>query len=229
MLNRFLFALLVAFVMVACGDSGPANDPTDDPTTAHAADNIYVRPDRKPIDGDKAFMAKLGQEYIDAGKYEEIIALAEKVGWIKKVRVAQTQAPGGKKLVADVATETFVSVFTVWACRAGVAAVADSPAPGPGDALAIGMLVVGLVHAGYAAHEALVTAEQVAAATATATATAAAAAAAAAEEAERARCRLVNEVCQQSCLPKLKHSDFGNLFHRCMRQCREAAGCWKGI
>jgi hypothetical protein len=49
------------------------------------------------------------------------------------------------------------------------------------------------------------------------------------EDAERARCRAVNEACQQKCLPKLKHSDFGNQFHRCMRECREAAGCWKGI
>jgi hypothetical protein len=45
-------------------------------------------------------------------------------------------------------------------------------------------------------------------------------------KAEKERCRQVNEACQQKCLPKLKHSDFGNLFHRCMRECREAAGCW---
>ncbi|MBK9266962.1 MAG: hypothetical protein IPM54_45205 [Polyangiaceae bacterium] len=50
-----------------------------------------------------------------------------------------------------------------------------------------------------------------------------------AEEAERERCRKVNEACPTTCLPKLKHSDFGNLFHRCMRQCREAAGCWKAM
>lgn len=48
------------------------------------------------------------------------------------------------------------------------------------------------------------------------------------EESEIERCRKVNEACQQQCLPTLKHSDFGNRFHRCMRQCREAAGCWKG-
>lgn len=47
------------------------------------------------------------------------------------------------------------------------------------------------------------------------------------EDAERERCRQVNEACQQKCLPQLKHSDFGNQFHRCMRVCREAAGCWK--
>ncbi len=46
-------------------------------------------------------------------------------------------------------------------------------------------------------------------------------------KAEKERCRQVNEACQIKCLPTLKHSDFGNLFHRCMRQCREAAGCWK--
>jgi hypothetical protein len=58
-------------------------------------------------------------------------------------------------------------------------------------------------------------------------ATTTSATATATEEAERARCRQVNEACQQKCLPQLKHSDFGNQFHRCMRECREAAGCWK--
>jgi len=40
-------------------------------------------------------------------------------------------------------------VFTKWAVMAAITSQMDSPAPGPADAAAIGMLVIGLVNAGY--------------------------------------------------------------------------------
>ena len=49
------------------------------------------------------------------------------------------------------------------------------------------------------------------------------------DEDERERCRKVNEACQVKCLSELRKKDYGaNPFHKCMRECREAEGCWKG-
>ncbi len=49
------------------------------------------------------------------------------------------------------------------------------------------------------------------------------------DEDERERCRKVNEACQATCGEELGKPGFGNRYHKCMKDCREAAGCWKGI
>lgn len=43
---------------------------------------------------------------------------------------------------------TFGAVFTRYAITAGITSQVDSPAPGPADLVALGILAVGLVHAG---------------------------------------------------------------------------------
>jgi hypothetical protein len=47
--------------------------------------------------------------------------------------------------------------------------------------------------------------------------------------AERERCRKVNEACQIECAPYLNSGEYSGMpYHKCMRQCQEAEGCWKG-
>src|SRR4051812_26357462 len=94
--------LLLAAVILSC-DSGPVYDPT---AAAYAPEGLFVRvrPDWKPMDGDKPTMAQLGQEARDALGYEEIIKRAEQAGWVKTVRIEQAQSPAGKVFIADGAT-----------------------------------------------------------------------------------------------------------------------------
>lgn len=181
--------MLLAGMIFSCG-AGPA----DDSTRRYA--EVVVAPDWKPIDGDKPTMARLGQEAMDAIGYEEIIHRAEKAGWVKTVRVEQAPSRARKVLIADGATavagDHLVELFTRYAFTAGVTSQADSPVPGPADAVAVGILVIGLIHVGILKTEEILAAQQAQAATA-ADATVGAAAAAS-QEAERARCRKVNEV-----------------------------------
>ncbi|MBK9260594.1 MAG: hypothetical protein IPM54_12320 [Polyangiaceae bacterium] len=166
--------MLVAAVIFSCG-AGPA----DDPTTCYT--EVLVRPDWKPIDGDKPTMAKLGHEAMEAIGYEEIINRAEDAGWVKTVRIDQAQTPARKVLIADgtaVAADQLIKVFTRYAFAAGVTSQADSPVPGPADAVAVGILVIGLIHVGILKTEEILAAQQAQATTAAGATVGAAAAAA---------------------------------------------------
>ncbi len=166
--------LLVAAMIVSC-DSGPVYDPIDY-AASHRTPETFVAPEWKPIDGDKPSMAKLGQEAMDALGYEEIIKRAEKAGWIKTVRIERAQLPAGKVFIAQGAAVAaggeLVKLFTKYAVWAGISSQADSPVPGPGDAIAVGIIVVGLAHVGYLAMEEILTAQHAQAATASAVPTA---------------------------------------------------------
>jgi len=124
--------LLVSAAVMGCG----------------GASDVYVplRPAR-PIPLDRATYAFIGQEALDKHGYEKIIKLAVEAGFLRYPEKTNAQNFVGQTL-ADAARQAG-PVFTKWAVMAAITSQMDSPAPGPADVAAIGMLVVGLVSAGY--------------------------------------------------------------------------------
>ncbi|MBK9260542.1 MAG: hypothetical protein IPM54_12030 [Polyangiaceae bacterium] len=121
---------------------------------------VVAKPE-KFIDGDKRTMAKVGQLVIDMLGYDEIMTRAEQIGWVKTVRYERAQSAAEKRFIGDmpptssaVVEAAFKRVMTRAAPAALLASQADSPAPGPGDAVAVGILAVGLLAVGaIAAYE----------------------------------------------------------------------------
>jgi hypothetical protein len=124
--------LLLAAVVPGCG----------------AASDAYVplRP-AQPIPLDRATFAFIGREALARHGYKEIIRLGVEAGFLRYPERTNAKNLVGQTL-ADAANQAG-PVFTKWAVMAAITALMDSPAPGPADAAAIGMLVVGLVSAGY--------------------------------------------------------------------------------
>jgi hypothetical protein len=108
-----------------------------------AADRGVVASSRvRPIDVDPAFAERVGHAYLDKIGYDRIMGLALQKQWI-----AHRPANAGNALAQGAEAMGFVGVFTRYAVAAGVASQVDSPAPGPGDVAAVGILVIGLVDA----------------------------------------------------------------------------------
>jgi hypothetical protein len=85
----------------------------------------------------------IGRQAMEDIGYEKIIELAVKAEWL------QYPKPDASNLVGQAAeAATFWPVFTRYAVVAGITSQADSPAPGPADAIGVGVIVVGLVDAG---------------------------------------------------------------------------------
>lgn len=130
----------------------------------------------KPIDLDKQTLARLGRLALDGLGYDEIIKRAEKLGWVKTVPIEQALSAAGKSFIGDgaavAAQNRAAKLFTRYAVAAGITSQVDSPLPGLGDAVALGILVAGMLHAGSVMVDEIIAAEQVQAATATATPTA---------------------------------------------------------
>lgn len=140
--------------------------------------------------------------------YDEIMRRAEEENLIKTVRLAHAPSPARKALVAQGAAVAdageLVKLFTRYALKAGVASQVDSPAPGPGDLVALGILVVGLIHVGALTAQQILAAQQV----------------------EAQRCREVKERCIDHCSgPAGLPAPGGGRFRGCMRECMEAQGC----
>lgn len=108
---------------------------------ARASESPPATPDVPP---DEA--ARIGREALASMGYEEVIARAVAAGLLRsagsseETELSATADPG-------VIRRQFAEVFTRYAVAAGIASQVDSPAPGPGDVVAIGILVVGLVAA----------------------------------------------------------------------------------
>lgn len=127
----------------------------------------------KPIDLDKQTLARLGRVALAALGYDEIIQRAEKLGWIKTVPIEQALSVSGRlymgdAVAVDAARDRAAKLFTRYAIAAGIASQADSPVPGPGDVIALGLLVSGMLHAGGVMVDEIIAAEH-AEATASAT------------------------------------------------------------
>lgn len=129
----------------------------------------------KPIDLDKQTLVRLGRAALDGLGYDEIIKRAEKLGWVKMAPIDQTLSATGKSFIGDgavvAAQDRAVKLFTRYAVVAGIASQADSPLPGLGDVVGLGILVAGMLHAGGVMVDEIIAAEQ-AQATASATPTA---------------------------------------------------------
>lgn len=97
--------------------------------------------------------AEYGRDALSTVGYDELIRRALEIGFLRRAggesaSVARTEA----RLLQRQAVEavSFGAVFTRYAIAAGIASQVDSPAPGPGDVVALGILAVGLVAAGVA-------------------------------------------------------------------------------
>ena len=77
--------------------------------------------------------------------YAEVIKLAERAGFVAYKSEATIQLASYESAVAA----GFVPVFSRYAAAAAVTTQADSPLPGPADVAAVGVLVVGLIDAGW--------------------------------------------------------------------------------
>jgi hypothetical protein len=142
------------------------------PGCASASESfIPLRPARSiPMDG--VTFAYIGREALSQYGYEEIIQRAVDAGFL---RYPTPEQPKAQNLVgqtmADAASQAW-PVFTQWAVAAAITSQVDSPAPGPADVVALGMLVVGLVSAGAVGAMVLTSSSATATATAVPTATA---------------------------------------------------------
>jgi hypothetical protein len=111
------------------------------------------RPDQTP----PAEAAEIGKEALQTVGYEKLIEQAIKVGLVKKVAPEGSAAKGPVQRMVDTGViqrlaggpvRAAMAVLTRYAVTAGVTSQLDTPAPGPADAVALGILVVGLIHAG---------------------------------------------------------------------------------
>lgn len=111
--------------------------------------------DKQPMDLDYSIAAAIGNEALQTFGYEEIINLATKAGLLER-RTQSTETLIERKsdgyddrIFRQAEAATFGGVFTRYAVAAGIASQVDSPAPGPGDVIALGILVAGLAAATY--------------------------------------------------------------------------------
>lgn len=118
---------------------------------AQAIDKL--EPGQKPRDLPPERAAEIGREALRRVGYERLLEMARRAGLLSHGSGTATGATIRRYLRAPegvVLRQGFAEVFTPFAYAAGVASQVDSPAPGPGDAVALGILAVGLVVAGVA-------------------------------------------------------------------------------
>jgi hypothetical protein len=95
----------------------------------------------------------IGQEALQKVGYEKIIETALRSGFLRTIEsnesaTIQTKLQANQDTIFRQAAAAG-QVFTKYAVTAGIASQLDSPAPGPADLVALGILMVGLVRAGY--------------------------------------------------------------------------------
>lgn len=114
---------------------------------------------KKPKEVNSTEAENIGQTALQTIGYEKLMAMATEAGFIEK----SSQQSAGKKMQAKMlesrtkisrqtmatTAPTFWGVFGRYAATAGVTSQVDSPAPGPADVAALGILAIGLIHAGY--------------------------------------------------------------------------------
>lgn len=137
------FSLASSFVVFGCetssghrgtGDFDYADLPTSKADSPNAIDESdWVLPPGETRESMEALAADVN--------YAEVMNIAVDVGWIDPpFRSAEAPDDVGFRLL----DEALYGKLTETAVKAGVVSQLDSPAPGPGDAVAIGILVVGL-------------------------------------------------------------------------------------
>ena len=118
-------------------------------------DRGTVKSSQRPIDVDPAYAEQMGRVALAKIGYLPIINLARQAGWVTTKERKRPRPIDGSLISMDLAQAAFVSefvqVFSKYAVAAGVAAFADSPLPGPGDLVGVGIIVIGLIDAGLLA------------------------------------------------------------------------------
>lgn len=89
-----------------------------------------------------------GREALATIGYEELIRRAVGAGILAPTAAARSQQQVQRAVApSTLARQDFTTVFTRYAVAAGITSQLDSPAPGPADIIALGILAVGLVAA----------------------------------------------------------------------------------
>jgi hypothetical protein len=200
----------------------------------------------RPIDADPRRAKIIGRVALAKIGYLPIMRLAREAGWVTRKKRKSARRSDPALLAQAAGAGGFVEVFSKYAVVAGVTSQADSPLPGPGDAAAIGIIVIGLIDAGLLAG-AILHAIENAATTTTVTTTSSPPTATTmpmattrptvdappvsitqteTHEEKKERCKQVLEDCIVACrvtLPTYEWS--GDKFFRCKRNCLRSAGC----
>jgi len=219
------------------------------PTRERDADSAMGGRSLRPIDADPQRAEIIGRVALAKIGYLPIMRLAREAGWVTRKKRESARRSDPALLAQAAGAGGFVDVFSRYAVVAGVTSQADSPLPGPADAVAIGIIVIGLIDAGLLAG-AILRAVGDAATTTTVTTTSSPPIATAmpmataaptttakpvpvtatrdeTEKERKERCLKVKKECVNECRPYLNTGDpSGNPFHKCFRMCLEAADCW---
>jgi len=114
-------------------------------------DEAESRPNSRrfvPQEMDPEAAAEFGEIAVNEIGYENLMNIAKQQGLIREKHVDE----GGSRIVQKQISSApvmlqgqFLEVLTPYAVAAGIASQVDSPAPGPGDVVGLGILLVGLV------------------------------------------------------------------------------------
>jgi hypothetical protein len=138
-LRHALAISVLAFtaLLVGCGPAMEEAPPARAP--------IIGRYPMRPLITDPHVARMIGRRTMAEIGYDEIIRLAVQKEWL---RYREEKPNTDHVLVQAAPPAGFWPIFTPWAVTAGVTSQADSPAPGPADLVALGILVLGLIDAG---------------------------------------------------------------------------------
>lgn len=125
--------------------------PSCHPTPERDADPLMAGRSPRPIDTDPRRAEIIGRRALATIGYIPIMNLAREAGWVTTIKMESTRRSDPALLAQAAAARGFIEVFSKYAVVAGVTSQADSPLPGPGDAAAIGIIVLGLIDAGLLA------------------------------------------------------------------------------
>lgn len=108
----------------------------------------FASKNQRPIDTDPEQAAQIGQEALEKFGYGKIFALAAQAEFIQKHDTVISNKIDYVEVSITLEGRAFAWVFSRYAVSAGITSQLDSPAPGPADVVALGILVVGLIDAG---------------------------------------------------------------------------------
>jgi hypothetical protein len=121
------------------------------PTPERDADPAMGGGSSRPMDVDPRRAKIIGRVALAKIGYLPIMRLAREAGWVTRKKRASARRSDPALLSQTAGAGGFIEVFSKYAVVAGVTSQADTPLPGPGDAAAIGIIVIGLIDAGLLA------------------------------------------------------------------------------
>jgi hypothetical protein len=198
----------------------------------------------RPIDADPQRAEIIGRVALAKIGYLPIMRLAREAGWVTRKKRESARRSDPALLSQTAGAGGFVDVFSRYAVVAGVTSQADSPLPGPADAAAIGIIVIGLIDAGLLAGAILHAIEDVATTTTVTTTSSPPIATAMpmatttptvdappvpiteTDEQKKKRCKKVKHRCIEFCSDAILSQGMQEpMFSRCVKQCMVDANC----